>query len=130
MLIARARQDCIAELRRSTAEVWSLTEQAALFQRAGLSRDAVPLFEFSLAVEKKAGDQILNWLWLSLAYHRLGYVDLAKQNLEKATKQLDLWKTHFGSKLPVGYAAQGLDLHNWLEALLLRQEAEKLVNAK
>jgi hypothetical protein len=67
---------------------------------------------------------VLNWLWLGLAQQRLGKSDEARRWLDKATAWLD---QHPGG-MPVRAEEQfGLHLHNWLEAHVLRREAEALL---
>jgi serine/threonine-protein kinase len=113
------------ELRSSGAEFWSLTEQAALLHRAGRFLDAVPLLHQSLAADRRSGTQVLNCLWLSLCFFRIGEFDEGQRWLDRATDWLD----QFGGRMPFDADAVGLHLHNWLEARLLRQEAESLLRS-
>jgi serine/threonine-protein kinase len=115
------------ELRESAQQFWSLTEQGALAYRAGRFQDAVLLFERSLRANPKPGAAVLNWLWLSLADERLGKTDDARQWLEKAQQWLDQYRDGMP---PNAQAELGLDLHNWLEANVLRREAEALLSSK
>jgi serine/threonine-protein kinase len=121
LLVARATQRSNFELTVSETEFWALTERGALLHRSGRSKEAVPFFERSLAKDERPGAQVVNWLWLALAHHALGETDAAKRWLEKAARWLDQFK---GRGLP---NAPGLDAHNWLEALVLRREAEALL---
>ncbi len=110
------------ELKRSQSEFWSLTEQGALAYRAGRYDEAVPLLEQSLKADSKSGRAVLNWLWLALVEDRRGKPTEASAWLEKATKWLDQY--------PEGYLVvlddkNGLHLHNWIEAQVLRREAER-----
>jgi tetratricopeptide (TPR) repeat protein len=100
---------------------WWLTEQAALQYRAGRFDRALPLLEQSLNADKRPGSAVLNWLWLSLTYQKLGKMEQARLWLLTATDWLD--------RHPEGLPAHaqqelGLHLHNWLEAHVLRREAE------
>jgi tetratricopeptide (TPR) repeat protein len=112
------------ELQASTRAFWSLTEQGALAYRAGRFQQVVPLFEQSLEAEHKSGRAVLNWLWLALANQRLGKAEEARRWLEKAQAWLDQY--------PDGMPARAeeelrLHYHNWLEAHVLRREAEALI---
>jgi tetratricopeptide (TPR) repeat protein len=111
------------ELKQHATEFWSLTEQAALLHRAGRSREAVLLLERSLKADDKPGTQVLNWLWLALACQRLGRTDEARGWLDKA----DAWLDKQGGEMPSSANVPGMDPHNWLEAHVLRQEADALL---
>lgn len=79
------------------------------------------MFEKSLQANTKPGAAVVNWLWLALANQRLGNSSDARQWLEKAQRWLD----QFHNGLPPGADRDlGLHLHNWLEANVLRREAE------
>jgi tetratricopeptide (TPR) repeat protein len=110
------------ELDGNAAAFWSLTERAALCQRAGRAREAVPLLEGSIRADGRPGSAVVNWLWLSLTRHRSGEHDEARRWLDMAGAWLDI----HGSELTREAQARGFHLHNWLEAHLLRQEAERL----
>jgi tetratricopeptide (TPR) repeat protein len=113
-----------SELQISAREYWSLTEQGALAYRAGRFRQAVLFFEQSLQADPKSGRAVLNWLWLALANERLGRAEEARRWLDKA----QVWLDQCGDGMP-GRAEDesGLHFHNWLEAQLLRREAEALI---
>ena len=112
------------ELRAGSQHFWSLTEQGALAHRAGRSQQAVPLFEQSVRVDPRPGRAVLNWLWLSLANQRLGKSEEAQGLLNRARKWLD----QYGNGMPARAEDDlGLHLHNWLEAHVLRREAESLI---
>ena len=109
---------------QGSREFWSLTEQGALAYRAGRFQEAVPLFEQSLRSNPKPGAAVLNWLWLALAYQRLDKAEEARRWLGKA----QAWLDQYGDGMPAGAEAEvGLHLHNWLEAHVLRREAEALI---
>jgi tetratricopeptide (TPR) repeat protein len=112
------------ELKNNAREFWSLTEQGALAYRAGRFHQAVPLFEQSLKADPKPGRAVLNWLWLALANQRLSKSAEARRWLAKAQAWLDQYRdgmpAHAEEEL-------GLHLHNWLEAHVLRREAEALL---
>jgi tetratricopeptide (TPR) repeat protein len=112
------------ELQDSAREFWSLTERGALAYRAGRFREAVPLFEQSLQADPTPGRAVLNWLWLALAHRRLGEAEEARRWLSKA----QAWLDQYGDGLPARADQElGLHLHNWLEAHVLRREAEALI---
>ena len=70
---------------------------------------------------------MVTWSWLSLVEHRRGKPREARAWLEKATK----WIEQFPEGIPVlGDDAKGIHLHNWLEAQVLRREAEMLIGPK
>jgi tetratricopeptide (TPR) repeat protein len=114
------------ELQAYGKQFWSLTEQGALAYRAGRFRQAVDLFEQSLQAEPRSGRAVLNWLWLALAHQRLGEAKEARLWLGRAQEWLD----PYGEGMPARADAElGLHLHNWLEAHVLRREAEALISS-
>ena len=89
-----------------------------------IDKMAVGLFEQSLKVDPMPGRAVLNWLWLALANQRLGKAEEARRWLDKATAWLDQYRDH----MPASAEAEvGLHLHNWLEAHVLRREAEMMI---
>jgi serine/threonine-protein kinase len=113
-----------SELKANARQFWSLTEQGALYHRAGRFEEAVPLFEQSQRTDPTPGKAVLNWLWLALAQERLGKLEQARLWLDKATAWLDQYR----DGLPARAEDElGLHLHNWLEAHVLRREAEALI---
>ncbi|MDB5331108.1 MAG: tetratricopeptide repeat protein kinase family protein, partial [Phycisphaerales bacterium] len=115
------------ELHANAKQFWSLTEQGALAYRAGRFEESVPLFEQSLAANSKPGAAVVNWLWLALANERLGKTDAARLWLNKAQTWLDQCRDGMP---PRAEQNLGLHLHNWLEANVLRREAEALIAPK
>jgi tetratricopeptide (TPR) repeat protein len=114
------------ELKHSAQEFWSLTEQGALTYRAGRFQQAVPFFERSLQADPRPGHAVLNWLWLALANQRLGNSEEARGWLKKA----QAWLDQYGDGMPARAEQElGLHLHNWLEAHVLRREAETLIRS-
>jgi tetratricopeptide (TPR) repeat protein len=112
------------ELKAAAGQFWSLTEQGALHYRAGQFQEAAVLFEQSLRANAKPGQAVLNWLWLALAQQRLGKTEEARRWLGKATAWLDQYRDGMPARAE---AELGLHLHNWLEANVLRREAEALI---
>jgi tetratricopeptide (TPR) repeat protein len=115
------------ELKANAGQFWSLTEQGALHYRDGRFPQAVALFEQSLRADPKPGRAVLNWLWLALAQQRLGKTDEARRWLDKATAWLDQYRDAMPARAE---EELGLHLHNWLEANVLRREAEALIRPR
>jgi tetratricopeptide (TPR) repeat protein len=114
------------ELQDNGREFWSLTEQGALAYRAGRFGEAVPLFEQSLRANPRPGAAVLSCLWLALAHQRLGKAEEARRWLGGA----QTWLDQYGDWTPARSEAEvGLHLHNWLEAHVLRREAEALLQS-
>jgi tetratricopeptide (TPR) repeat protein len=114
------------EPKASPEPFWWLTEQGALHDRAGRYQQAVTFFEKSLKTKPKPGGEMLNWLWLALANQRLEKTDEARRWLGKATAWLDQYDA-----MPSRADAElGLHLHDWLEAHILRREAEALIDSE
>jgi len=111
---------------QGSREFWSLTEQGALAYRAGRFQEAVSLFEQSLRADPQPGRAVLNWLWLSLGNQRLGKTEEARRWLDKAQSWLDQFKDGMPARAEQEF---GLDFHNWLEAHVLRREAEALIQS-
>jgi eukaryotic-like serine/threonine-protein kinase len=119
-LPGRLSQD---ELMRSEAACWSLSEQAALQFRAGQFLHASSLLERSLLADGRPGPAVSNWLWLALTYQRSGNAEEARAWLKKAAAWLD----QQGGRMPMETYVTALHCHTWLEAHVLRQEAETLL---
>jgi formylglycine-generating enzyme required for sulfatase activity len=123
-LPARKAED---ELKRNGEEFWSLTEQGALAYRAGRFDEAAALCQRSLQADNKPGRAVLSWLWLSLVEQRRGKSAEARAWLQKATK----WLQQYPKGIPLAPDdSKGTHLHNWLEAQVLRREAEALLVPK
>jgi tetratricopeptide (TPR) repeat protein len=112
------------ELKAAAGQFWSLTEQGALHYRAGQFQEAAALFQQSLRASARPGQAVLNWLWLALAQQRLGKTEEARRWLEKATAWLDQYRDGMPARAEEKF---GLHLHNWLEANVLRREAEAMI---
>jgi tetratricopeptide (TPR) repeat protein len=111
------------DLSGSNNAFWSLTEQAALAFRAGRCPEAIPLLERSLTADGLPGRTVLNWLWLALAYQKMGKSEEARRWLDRAADWLD----QQGDQMPLVASLTGCDRHNWLEAQVLLQEADALL---
>jgi serine/threonine-protein kinase len=114
------------ELQRSAKQFWSLTEQGALAYRAGRYQETVALFEQRLKADHMPGRAVLNWLWLALANQRLEKSEEARRWLNKAQAWLDQYRDGMPARAD---EELGLHLHNWLEAHVLRREAEALIQS-
>jgi hypothetical protein len=98
-----------------------------LAYRAGRFHEAVPLFEQSSRANPKPGAAVLNWLWLALAHQHLGKAEESRRWLIKA----QAWLDQYSDGMPAGAEQElGLHLHNWLEAHVLRREAEALIQSE
>jgi tetratricopeptide (TPR) repeat protein len=102
---------------------WSLTEQAAFKYRAGDFHLVLGLADRSLLADGRPGSAVLNWLWQALAYQQMGRADEARRWLAKAEEWLD----QQGGRKPPENRGVRLHRHVWLEAHVLRQEAEALL---
>ena len=116
------------ELNAMRKKYWSLslTEQGALRYRAGAFEEAELLEEQSVRAEGKSGAAVVGWLWLALTEQRLGKTEEARRLLDRAAKWLDQARPDF-SLSEIDKQKEGLHLHNWLEAHVLRREAEALL---
>jgi hypothetical protein len=104
----------------NNGEFWALTEKAALLFREGQASLAIGYAGRSVVADGRPGRAVLNWLWLALAYQKLGNPKEANRCLEKASDWLD----QQGGRMPRNSFQMGMHLHNWLEAHVLRKEAE------
>ncbi len=111
------------ELEGSARQFWSLTEQGALAYRAGRFQESVPYFDQSLRADPRSGSAVLNRLWLVLANQRLGKAEEARHWLNKAQAWLDQYRDGMPA---LAEKDLGLHYHNWLEAHVLRREAEAM----
>jgi hypothetical protein len=116
------------ELKANPKEFWSLTEQGALRYRAGAFAEAELLEEQSLLrADGRRGMAVVGWLWLALTKQRLGKTEEARRLLDRAAKWLDQARPDFYHS---DEAEEGMHLHNWLEACVLRREAEALLGTR
>jgi serine/threonine-protein kinase len=113
------------ELKDHARDFWSLTEEGALAYRAGRYQNSVPFFEQSLEVDPKPGRAVLNWLWLALANQRLGKTEEARRWLGNAQSWLDQYRDGISARAEENF---GVHFHNWLEAHVLRREAEAVLS--
>jgi tetratricopeptide (TPR) repeat protein len=123
-LLGRLAHD---ELQQNATQFWSLTEQGALAYRAGRFEESVSFFEHSLKADAHPGRAVVNWAWLALAQQRLGKTQEARRWLGNTQNWLDQFRDGIP---PSAEADLGLHLHNWLEANVLRKEAEALLSSK
>jgi tetratricopeptide (TPR) repeat protein len=104
----------------SPRTAWYLHALALAHLRAGQHRQAIKQFKASLQ-ENWEGVHVLNELGLALAYQKLGETKNARDWLDKAVKSLKSLKPA-SEKKPVTIPAT-----DWLEAEVLRREAEGLI---
>jgi hypothetical protein len=67
---------------------------------------------------------VLNWRWLAVTNELLGKAKEARRWLNKAQSWLDQYRDGIPARAK---EELGLDLHDWLEAHVLRREAEGLI---
>jgi hypothetical protein len=124
------------ELKTMPKQFWalSLTEQGALRYRAGAFQEAVPLLEESLQTDSRRGAAVVSELWLALTNLRLGKTEKARSWVDQAVKYLDQARPDYYLRdegVPGSdEEKEGLHLHHWLEAHVLRREAEVLLGAR
>jgi tetratricopeptide (TPR) repeat protein len=103
-------------------EAWALTEKAAWCFREGETDSALGCAFSGLEADARPGMAVLDWLWLALAYQKSGNPNEARRWLNKATDWLD----QQGGRMPHQFVpGMGSNLHNWLEAHVLRKEADQ-----
>jgi tetratricopeptide (TPR) repeat protein len=90
--------------------------------RAGQFDEA--LQSFSRANVEAWGCRDLNWFGMALVHHRLGHPDKARESLDKGIQ----WLERGGSPSPQQPA--NIDPQDWLEAHVLRREAEDVLKLK
>jgi serine/threonine-protein kinase len=131
-----------AELASAASFHWSLTEQGALVVRTGAPIAQTPLFEQvamlhkgemsislferSIAAMPAPGAEILNWYWLSIVHGKLGHLEESRRWFLEA----ESWLDQQGQDYPRNGPTMSFDLHNWLEAQVLRREAAALIKDK
>jgi tetratricopeptide (TPR) repeat protein len=95
------------------------------YLRAGRLDEAVRQFQRSIASHRTWNAIGLNYYGLALAHHRLGHTDEARRWLEKA----EAWFTQLAEVSTVEATSFPPDYHvvDWLEAQVLRREAESLI---
>jgi len=121
--LARAEKVGSAELAGNN-RYWALTASAGLHYRAARFQQAADTLHQCLKHNPGWDGRLLNWLWLSLTCHRLGNQEEARQWLDQARAWLD----RYGGEMPLRAEGKiGLHLHDWLEAHVLRREAEALI---
>jgi tetratricopeptide (TPR) repeat protein len=95
----------------------------AVQYRAGEVETAIQRLNQAIKVEGKDG-QVRDWLFLAMAYQRLGHPEDAKQWLDKAVRGI---QQVTGDKIREGDRGKPLPWNQRLELLLLRREAETLI---
>jgi WD40 repeat protein/tRNA A-37 threonylcarbamoyl transferase component Bud32 len=102
---------------------WNRHALGLAHYRAGQYEEAVARFNESLT--SPGWYPVVNWLGLALAQHRLG----KKQEAQKWLDQAADWLDRAAWQMPPTAAVPGeLNVNEWLEALLLRREAEALLS--
>jgi tetratricopeptide (TPR) repeat protein/tRNA A-37 threonylcarbamoyl transferase component Bud32 len=104
-------------------------QPAWYFHALGLAQYRAGQFDHALQSFAKANGKAwayreLNWFGLALVHHRLGHPDEARQYLDKGVQ----WLKRYGPPGP-GRPAKIYPI-DWLEAQVLRREAEEMLNIK
>jgi tetratricopeptide (TPR) repeat protein len=123
--VRRAEDAGAAEL-KNNQRFWALTASAGLHYRAGRYQEASELLHQCLKNNPAWDGKVLNWLWLALTNHQMGKKADAREWLDKATQWLD----KCSKRIPLATEGIPLHLHDWLEAHVLRREAEALITTK
>ena len=107
---------------RSERNAWFLHTLGLALYRAGQYEQAIKLLEES---DRANWGQrtLLNWLALALAHHRLGHAAAARRWLDKATAELKRVRDAKPNELA------DFPITDWLEAEVLRREAEEGIGA-
>jgi serine/threonine protein kinase/Tfp pilus assembly protein PilF len=124
--VAKAEKLAAGELKVSRAP-GALLEEGALAYRAGRYKEAQERFQTCRQTYHWPGE-VVNHLWLALVSHKLGEDKEARRWLGEA----DNWLAQYPTGMPLSPLAGGIgamDLHDWLEAHVLRREAARLITA-
>jgi tetratricopeptide (TPR) repeat protein len=107
---------------------WYLHTLGMAHYRAGKFDRAIERLRESAAARPAWSANVVNWLGLALAYHRLGQTKEARQWWDRAVG----WIDQAAAKPPKqpGASIPGLSVHDWLACHVLRREAEALLNPK
>jgi tetratricopeptide (TPR) repeat protein len=126
--VKRAARLAEAELAQNGQAHWSLLLRGALEVRAGQPDRAVPLLHQALKPASNWEGIVLVRLWLALALHAQGKEEDARTELGAAVETLDRW----GKEMPttVNLGTTPLHVHDWMEAQILRREAEAVIARK
>ncbi len=112
--LTRAIDLSMPELDQYADHHWSLTQRAALLCRQGRYGDAISVLQQSVSSTSQPGHHVVAWAWLARAHLALGEHDDARMWLGKSAEWLDQSVTR----------PEGIHLHDWLEAQILRREVE------
>ena len=94
--------------------------------RAGRYAEAIKRLTESIEADAKWTGQPLNRVVLAMAHQRLGRTDVAEMWFQQAAQLVE----KDGNLRPWRATAAGMHVHDWLEWLRLRKEAESLIAAK
>jgi serine/threonine protein kinase/tetratricopeptide (TPR) repeat protein len=103
-------------------EGYHLHMRGATFYRTGQLPAAISTLQSSNRLANWTHGHFLNWYYLAMAHHQLGHDDEARAWLARATRYTD----NLAAVLP-GMPVELYEM-DWIEAPLLRQEAEKMLN--
>jgi tetratricopeptide (TPR) repeat protein len=104
---------------------WYLHALGLAEYRAGRFDRAIQQLQMSMDADPRWPGQVVNWLVLAMAHHRLGHADEARRWLDKADQCIK----KATEELPRGDTGMfpGMHIHDWLACLVLHQEAKALV---
>jgi WD40 repeat protein len=123
-----APEEAVRLARRAVAAQptpWCRHTLGLAYYRAGQYEQAAACFRESL--QQPGYYPVVNWLGLALAEKRLGKDREARRWLDRAARWLDRAVREMPVQAPT---PGGLHPNEWLEALLLRREAEALLSAR
>jgi tetratricopeptide (TPR) repeat protein len=106
---------------------WYLYTLALAHYRAGRLDEALGRLRESLEVDPGWEAQVLDWLLLALVQQRRGETEDARRWLDKAVR----WSDEARQRMPPGAPVPlPVNWHDYLEAQVLRQQAEAALPAR
>jgi tetratricopeptide (TPR) repeat protein len=102
---------------------WYLHTLSLADYRAGRFDSAVKRLEKSMGSDPAWAAQSINWLVLAMAHYRLGHAEEARQWLARAEQPGDKDRSGM-TRAPY----LSMHVHDWVTYLVLRREAENLLN--
>jgi len=112
--LTRAIELSMQELDQYADHHWSLTQRAALLCREGRYGEGITVLQRSVSSTSRPGHHVVAWAWLARAHLSQREQGTAKIWLAKAADWLD----------QSDIKPEGIHLHDWLEAQILRREVE------
>jgi hypothetical protein len=109
-------------------EPWSFHVMAFAHYRAGNHQSAIEWLNKASREFPGWDFAMLNWLVLSMAQHKLGHAELARQSLAAARREIESQKRK-NTEPEIRFAPPGLHWRDWLGIQLLLREAEESLQA-